>query len=151
MFKDYYDILGIHHKATPTEIQNAYRRQAKRWHPDRNPGVDVKERMQDINEAYAILKEQEKRLRYDMEYAKYQRYQKEKTSQTRKTKATNTQQEEQTSSSSNQSNFHQKDYRNRSQEEYKVTDEELKEEIAKAKGRHWQKNWLTLKCAKSPT
>lgn len=129
MFKDYYDILGIHQKATPTEIQNAYRRQAKRWHPDRNPGVDVKERMQDINEAYAILKEHEKRLRYDMEYAKYQRYQKERAFHTRKT--TNSQQKENTSTYSNRSDA--KENKNWEENRYEVNDEKLREDIDNAR------------------
>lgn len=68
MFKDYYKILGIQRQASAQEIKSAYRIMSMKWHPDKNPNVDVTSVMQDINEAYAILKNQEKRKRYDMEY-----------------------------------------------------------------------------------
>ena len=69
MFKDYYKILGIHCSATDEEIKRAYRTMSMKWHPDMNPDADVTSMMQDINEAYAILKNKEKRHRYDQEYA----------------------------------------------------------------------------------
>lgn len=68
MFKDYYKILGIHRQASVQEIKSAYRAMSMKWHPDKNPNVDVTSVMQDINEAYAILKNEEKRKRYDIEY-----------------------------------------------------------------------------------
>ncbi len=68
MFKDYYKILGIQRQASVQEIKSAYRIMSMKWHPDKNPNVDVTSVMQDINEAYAILKNEEKRKRYDMEY-----------------------------------------------------------------------------------
>ena len=68
-FKDYYAILGIACSASADEIRSAYRAMSVKWHPDKNPGVDVTSKMQDINEAYAILKDAEKRARYDKEYA----------------------------------------------------------------------------------
>ncbi len=71
MFKDYYKILGIATNATQEEIKKAYRSQSMRWHPDRNPGVDTTAKMQDINEAYNILKEATTRARYDAEYARF--------------------------------------------------------------------------------
>lgn len=71
MFKDYYKILGIAPSATQEEIKKAYRTQSMRWHPDKNPGVDTTAMMQDINEAYNILKDTATRARYDVEYAKY--------------------------------------------------------------------------------
>ena len=71
MFKDYYTILGIAPNATQEEIKKAYRTQSKRWHPDKNPGVDTTAMMQDINEAYNILKDTITKTRYDAEYAKY--------------------------------------------------------------------------------
>ena len=70
-FKDYYQILGIQVSASQEEIKKAYRRESRKWHPDVNPGVDVTEKMQDINEAYAILKDEEKRKRYDAEYRRF--------------------------------------------------------------------------------
>ena len=71
MFKDYYQILGTNRHASAQEIKNAYRAMSMKWHPDKHPNVDVTSRMQDINEAYAILKNEEKRQRYDIEYDKF--------------------------------------------------------------------------------
>lgn len=68
MFKDYYQILGISPNASLTDIKQAYRTASKKWHPDVNPGVNTTQMMQDINEAYAILKDEIKRKRYDAEY-----------------------------------------------------------------------------------
>lgn len=68
MFKDYYQILGILSSASQIEIKEAYRKQSLKWHPDKNPGVDVTSVMQDINEAYKILKDEISRARYDREY-----------------------------------------------------------------------------------
>ena len=68
MFKDYYKILDIHRHATAQEIKSAYRAMSMKWHPDKNPGTDVTNIMQDINEAYAILKDTNKRERYNQEY-----------------------------------------------------------------------------------
>ena len=67
-FKDYYSILEIGRQSSPDEIKTAYRLLSKKWHPDLNPGKDVTHKMQDINEAYAILKDPAKKLRYDYEY-----------------------------------------------------------------------------------
>lgn len=61
MFKDYYKILGISRQASAQEIKSAYRTMSKKWHPDINPGMDVTSIMQDINEAYAILKDENKK------------------------------------------------------------------------------------------
>lgn len=74
MFKDYYEILNIDWQASPSEIKSAYRQQSIRWHPDRNPGQDVTAMMQDINEAYAILKDESKRERYNQEYLLFMNY-----------------------------------------------------------------------------
>lgn len=68
MFKDYYQILEITQQASLDEIKQAYRIASKKWHPDVNPGKDTTQMMQDINEAYAILKDEAKRKRYDTEY-----------------------------------------------------------------------------------
>lgn len=71
MFKDYYKILGVSSSANEAEIKKAYREMSMKWHPDRNPGIDVTATMQDINEAYAILKDATKRSRYNEEYQRF--------------------------------------------------------------------------------
>jgi curved DNA-binding protein CbpA len=71
MFKDYYAILEISSLATLSEIRTAYRRQAIKWHPDKNLGVDTTEQMRLIIEAKLLLTDEEARIRYDKEYARY--------------------------------------------------------------------------------
>ena len=71
MFKDYYQILGISPVASKLEIKQAYRTMSLKWHPDKNPGVDVTGIMQDINEAYKILNDDDCRERYDKEYKEF--------------------------------------------------------------------------------
>ena len=77
MFKDYYAILEINTNATNEEIKMAFKKQAIRWHPDHNPGIDTTEKMQDINEAKLILLDIEARAKYDIEYANFKDYQKQ--------------------------------------------------------------------------
>jgi curved DNA-binding protein len=65
-FPDYYKILGIDKKATPKEIKNAYRKLARKFHPDLNPNdKDAKKNFQQINEANEVLSDPEKRKKYD--------------------------------------------------------------------------------------
>ena len=66
--KDYYSILHIEINASEEEIRSAFRSQAIRWHPDRNEGLDTTSKMQEINEAYLILKDKEARERYNIQY-----------------------------------------------------------------------------------
>lgn len=74
MFKDYYSILEVDENATQEEIKSAFKKQALKWHPDRNPGQDTTQRMQEINEAYLILKDIEARIRYTAEYQRFKQY-----------------------------------------------------------------------------
>lgn len=71
MFKDYYQILDIAPDSSTEEIRKAYKAASMKYHPDRNPGKDTTSQMQDINEAYAILKDDDKRSRYDQEYKRF--------------------------------------------------------------------------------
>jgi len=64
--RDYYEILGIAKTATDGEIKSAYRKQAMKYHPDRNPGDHAaEEKFKEAAEAYAILADAEKRSLYD--------------------------------------------------------------------------------------
>ncbi len=65
-FKDYYSILGISKTANADEIKKAFRRLARQYHPDMNPGDKVAEaRFKEINEAYEVLSDADKRRKYD--------------------------------------------------------------------------------------
>ncbi len=64
--KDYYKALGVSEKATPEEIKKAYRRLAKRYHPDANQGDSAaSERFKQVGEAYSVLSDSAKRKQYD--------------------------------------------------------------------------------------
>jgi DnaJ-class molecular chaperone len=65
-YKDYYKILGVSRNATEKEIKQAYRRLARKYHPDVNPNNKEAEKLfKEINEAYAVLSDPEKRKKYD--------------------------------------------------------------------------------------
>jgi DnaJ-class molecular chaperone len=63
--KDYYKILNISNLATELEIKNAYRKAALYWHPDKNNSINASKKFIEINEAYNILFNKDKRLVYD--------------------------------------------------------------------------------------
>lgn len=64
-YKDYYETLGIARSATDAEIKSAYRKLARKYHPDVNKTKEAEEKFKDINEAYEVLGDKEKRQRYD--------------------------------------------------------------------------------------
>ncbi len=65
-YKDYYKVLGVNKSADEKEIKSAYRKLAQKYHPDKNPGNKAAEdKFKDINEAYEVLGDAQKRSRYD--------------------------------------------------------------------------------------
>ena len=64
--RDYYEVLGLDRSATDDQIKKAYRQQAKKYHPDLNPGDKVaEEKFKEVNEAYEVLSDSDKKAKYD--------------------------------------------------------------------------------------
>ena len=63
--RDYYDILGVNKSATAAELKKAYRQKALQFHPDKNKSKDAESKFKEVNEAYEILSNSQKRQKYD--------------------------------------------------------------------------------------
>lgn len=70
-YKNYYAILEVNRKSSDQDIKLNFRRLAKEYHPDKNKETGAEEKFKDINEAYAVLMDAEKRRKYDRQVAKY--------------------------------------------------------------------------------
>ena len=64
-FKDYYEVLGVPRDATAEDIKKAFRKLARKYHPDVSKEQDAETRMKEVNEANAVLSDPEKRVAYD--------------------------------------------------------------------------------------
>lgn len=65
MARDYYEVLGVKRTASKEEIKNAFRKRARQYHPDVNSSADAEERFKEVNEAFAVLNDDQKKARYD--------------------------------------------------------------------------------------
>ncbi len=75
-YKDYYQILGVERSASADDVRKAYRKLAMQFHPDRNPGnKQAEEKFKEINEAYQVLSDPQKRARYDQLGSAYSNWQ----------------------------------------------------------------------------
>jgi DnaJ-class molecular chaperone len=73
-YKDYYKILGLDKAASDKEVKKAFRKLARQYHPDMNPDdPKAEDRFKEINEAYEVLSDPEKRAKYDRLGADWQR------------------------------------------------------------------------------
>ena len=73
-YKDYYRIMGVERDATEKDIKQAFRTLARQYHPDVNPDSSAENRFKEINEAYTVLSDPEKRRRYDELGSSYQNW-----------------------------------------------------------------------------
>ena len=78
MFVDYYSLFEIPSNSTVEDIKSAFKKQALKWHPDRNPNIDTTEKMQLLNEAKLILLDLQARAKYDFQYIKFKKFEEAK-------------------------------------------------------------------------
>ena len=71
-FKDYYQTLGVAREAPADEVKKAYRKLARKYHPDVSKEPEAEKRMKEVNEAYEVLSDPEKRAAYDQLGKSYQ-------------------------------------------------------------------------------
>ncbi len=64
-YKDYYEVLGVEREADPADIKRAYKRLARKYHPDVSTEQDAEERFKEVGEAYDVLRDKDKRATYD--------------------------------------------------------------------------------------
>ena len=63
--RDYYEVLGVEKSASQSDLKNAFRRLARKYHPDRSTEEDAEDKFKEIQEAYAVLSDEQKRSHYD--------------------------------------------------------------------------------------
>jgi molecular chaperone DnaJ len=63
--RDYYEVLGVANDATPEDLKKAFRKQALKFHPDRNKEADASDRFKEVNEAYQVLSDPKRKAQYD--------------------------------------------------------------------------------------
>ena len=63
--RDYYEVLGVSRDASKEDLRSAYRRLARRYHPDVSKDDDAEERFKEVNEAYQVLNDDDRRAQYD--------------------------------------------------------------------------------------
>ena len=63
--RDYYEVLGVARDATPEDLKKAFRKQALQYHPDRNKAADASDRFKEVNEAYQVLSDPQRKAQYD--------------------------------------------------------------------------------------